>query len=183
MDMPSIDSYESIIKYIKRILTITPIYHLEISEPKTAICLLIRIINLFPELNSIEIHSLSYERSKYLDSEEIGRIYSTFNTKKLTKLYVREMILNDETFFLLTFFRCTVHLKIDFIYDMDIQSCLRSILKEIEHNGHHLRSLCYCVPLIDDEMIDTLEKMIDNEKLLGNFTIKRVLENIYLQWN
>jgi hypothetical protein len=42
--------------------------------------------------------------------------------------------------------------------------------------------LCFRVPAADDEMIKELEQMINHEKLLHQFVIKRVIENIYLQW-
>jgi hypothetical protein len=70
MDMSSLESYESIIKYIKRILSITKIYHLEISESQTFIDLLIQIIDLLPEINLLKIHSLSYDKPEKLSGEE-----------------------------------------------------------------------------------------------------------------
>jgi hypothetical protein len=43
--------------------------------------------------------------------------------------------------------------------------------------------LCFHVPAADDQTIKQLNKMIDDEKLLTNYTIKRVLDYIHLQWN
>ncbi len=54
-------------------------------------------------------------------------------------------------------FRYIVHLKLDCIWNMDIESSLRKILKEIEHDDR-LRSLCLRVPIADDQMIKTLKK-------------------------
>ncbi len=54
-------------------------------------------------------------------------------------------------------------------------------MKEIEPDDR-LRSLCLRVSTADDQMIKTLQKMIDDEKLLINYTIKCVVDTIYLRW-
>ncbi len=46
---------------------------------------------------------------------------------------------------------------------------------------HHLRSLCFRIPTADNQIVKKLEKMIDNEKLLVDYTIKRICDNIHLQ--
>jgi hypothetical protein len=56
-------------------------------------------------------------------------------------------------------------------------------LKKIHHDcNDHFRSLCFRVPAADDQMIKTLQKIIDDAKLLINYRIKRVGDDIYLQW-
>jgi hypothetical protein len=48
--------------------------------------------------------------------------------------------------------------------------------------NHQLGLLCFRVPVADDEMVRKLEKMINSEKLIRDFTIERILDDIYLQW-
>ncbi len=56
-------------------------------------------------------------------------------------------------------------------------------MKKIHHDcNDHFRSLCFRVPAADDQMIKTLQKIIDDAKLLINYRIKRVGDDIYLQW-
>ncbi len=38
------------------------------------------------------------------------------------------------------------------------------------------------IPTADDELIEKLKEMINWEKLFRHFTVKYVLESIYLQW-
>jgi hypothetical protein len=52
----------------------------------------------------------------------------------------------------------------------------------IQHQSK-LQLLCFHVPVADDQMIEQLNKMIDKEKLLFDYLIKRVLDFVYLQWN
>jgi hypothetical protein len=66
---------------------------------------------------------------------------------------------------------------------MDIESFLRNIFNKINHErNEYLRSLSFKVPAADDRLIQTLEEMINSEKLLANYTIRRESEAIYLQW-
>jgi hypothetical protein len=66
---------------------------------------------------------------------------------------------------------------------MDINLVLRTILKDIYTNDLcSIRSLYVYVPAADDQMIENLQQMIKYEQLLIQFTIKRILDNIYLQW-
>jgi hypothetical protein len=68
-------------------------------------------------------------------------------------------------------------------FNMSITLLLRTILQKIKHeHNEHLRSLCFSALAADDNMIKNLEQWINSEKLLLDYTIKRVLNNIYLQW-
>jgi hypothetical protein len=46
-----------------------------------------------------------------------------------------------------------------------------------------LQLLCFQIPAADDQTIEQLNKMIDKEKLLIDYSIKHILDFIYLQWN
>jgi len=66
---------------------------------------------------------------------------------------------------------------------MDVELFLQDIFKNIKNeNNEYRRLLCFRVPVADDKMIRKLEKMINDKKLLSDYTIKRVLNNTYLQW-
>jgi len=99
--------------------------------------------------------------------------------RKLPKVYVEQMLIIDEVFFLMMLFPYVTHFKIDGICNMDIEACLMNILPEI---NDCLRSLCFCAPTADDQMIKTLEKMIDDNELLIDYKIKHVFDNIFLEW-
>ncbi|CAF2845316.1 unnamed protein product [Rotaria sp. Silwood2] len=74
-------------------------------------------------------------------------------------------------------------LNVECINGMTIELFLRYILNKINQVHHKdLRLLCIYVSKADDNMIKSLNKIIDNEKLLSNYTIHHELDNIYLQW-
>ena len=70
-------------------------------------------------------------------------------------------------------------LNLQCLHGMTIELFLRDILNKINKD---LRLLCIYFSKADDNMIKRLSTMIDNEKLLSNYTIHRELNNIYLQW-
>jgi hypothetical protein len=75
------------------------------------------------------------------------------------------------------------YLRVDSINDMDAESFVREILHKINHEqNQYLRLLCFRVEAADDQTIKNLEKMIDDEKLHVDYSMKCVRENICLQW-
>jgi hypothetical protein len=45
-----------------------------------------------------------------------------------------------------------------------------------------VRSLCFRILVADDQMIKIIGKMINDENLLNNYTLKRQLDYILLNW-
>jgi hypothetical protein len=167
----------------RRVLTIAQIYHLEIPEEKVPVSTLIEAVNLLPELETLKIHSLSLYEPRSLNSEELIILSSIEDTSQITKVYLETMNEIKEFDFLLELCPYMVFLKIDYIKRMDFKFLLRYIVKKIEDDGNdYLRLLCFRIPTADDEMIQKFKRMIRCEKLLFNFTIKRVADNIYLEW-
>jgi hypothetical protein len=90
----------------------------------------------------------------------------------------------EEIYFLLELCPHLIYLKVDCVRNMDMKLFVRLILKKLTTKYlHQLRLLCFHVRAADDQTIKQLNKMIDDEKLLFDYTIKRVLDFIYLQWN
>jgi hypothetical protein len=165
----------------KHLLTMAQIYHLEISQSKISVDLLIRTIDLFPELMTLKIHSLSCRQSTDLSAKASVILHSIEVKNKISKVYLEKMKNHDELDFLLALCPYMEYLKIKRLNNTDVQLFLRHIKKKI-HCNDHLRSLCFRVPAADDHLVQTLQKLIDDEKLWIDYTIKRVFDQIYLQW-
>ena len=67
--------------------------------------------------------------------------------------------------------------------DMDLEMLVRFILIKSTTYIPHLCSLCLTIPNADEEIVHQLQKLIDSEKLLTNYMIKRICNNILLKWN
>ncbi|CAF3939938.1 unnamed protein product [Rotaria sp. Silwood2] len=152
----------------KRILTVTQVYDLEILEEKYFIGALIKIINLLPE-------NVKFEERFIFSSIE--------DTSKITNVYLEKMNEIEEFSFLSELCPYMKSLKVDYIKYMDVKFVLRYIFKKIKEDcNEHLCLLCLHIPTVDDEMIGKLKRMINFEKLLFNYTIKRVADHMYIEW-
>jgi hypothetical protein len=163
-----------------RILTIAQIYHLEISAENVPINVLLETVNLLPELNTLKIHSLSLYKPRMLNEKELIILSSIEDRSQIRKVYLGKMNEIKELDFLFELCPYMEYLKIDYIKHMDFKFVLRYIIKHDCNGCLHL--LCFRIPTADDEMIKKLKSMIHFEKLLFNYTIKRVADNIYVEW-
>ena len=182
-DVSRVDPDELRIKLIKRVLTIANIYHLDTMYCRTTFGILVRMMDILPALNSLKIHSIVPSESTQLSAEERDITQSVLSRNKVTSVYIEEIRFAEEIFVCATLCPFMMHLKVNYINIADIHSCLRTILTEINHECHqHLRSLCFRVPGTDDQLIESLDKMINDEKLLINYTIKHVYDDLFLRW-
>ncbi|CAF0770894.1 unnamed protein product [Rotaria sp. Silwood1] len=166
---------------IKRILVITHVYHLNIHKTPTSICLLIRMIDILPDLLTLKIYSLLLDGDRGLNMEE----FSIFCAKRnrINAVYVE--VLNNIHCVGSLFMVCHYikHFQVKHIINMNIQMFLQIILKEITHrNNHYLHSLCFHETAANYQTIEYLQEINKYEQLLVDFTIKRINNNIYLQW-
>ncbi|CAF2814620.1 unnamed protein product [Rotaria sp. Silwood2] len=166
---------------ICHILTVAQTYHLKISN-KLFNGALIEILYLLPELDSLQISSVSLSHLRYLSIDEV-ELDSISKKNQITKVCLDKMFTIEEIYFLIELFPRMTYLKVDIINNMNIELFVRLILiKIIEKSNYQLRLLSFCVVAADDEIIEKLNKMINYEKLLLNYKTKRILDNIYLQW-
>ena len=168
--------------YVKRILNISQIYHLDIRQ-QISIERLMQIIHLLPDLITLKMTSLSFYRSIILYGQVFPTTCSIEHARQIKNVYMEKTKTIEEIYFLITFCPHMEYLNVECIKDINIELFVRDILNKINNNHHtHLRLLCIYDTKADDKMIKTLEKMIYVKKLLVDYTIKRVLDNIYLQW-
>jgi len=152
--------------HIRFILTVAQIYHLKIPEKAIFIGVLIVLMNLLPELNTLKIHSSKLHEPRKLNDEELRIFCSIKCTNKITKLYLEKIINLEEFSYFLILLPYMIYLKVDYINHMDIYSVLRNIVENINYDcNNYRRLLCFHVPTADDEMIKKLDKMINDEKL------------------
>ena len=94
------------------------------------------------------------------------------------------MIEVGEIYFLMALCPYMAHLKLGCLNTTDVKSFLRNILNKINSDyNYHLRSLCFHIPAADEKMVKKLKRVIRSEELLVDFTMKRVIDNIYIQWS
>jgi len=168
---------------INSILNVTQIYHLEISQDKIFLGTLINILYLLPELISLKINSLSIYEPRFLCRDEIDNFIRMSVTSKIKKICFEKIHKIEEIYFLIELCHSMNYLQINSIGNINVGLFVRDILFEImDESDYQLRSMCFSVPIADDKIVQQLEEMINIENLLLDFTIKRVMDKIYLQW-
>lgn len=177
---------EMLFKKIKRILSISKIYHLIIIDKHSSIHILIYLIDLLHDLLTLKLHSISSDERKTFPVKEFHALCSIYARGKISKVYIEEINeTNDiEDFDYITDLCPRMkYFKVKRLNNMDIIFFLRTILKDIYNNDlSYIRSFCFHIPVADDQMTENLKQIIEYEKLLNKFTIKRILDNIYIQW-
>jgi hypothetical protein len=167
---------------VNSVLTVTDIYHLDISPTSIFIGQLIYLLAVLPTLVTLKLHSLSTSERNLLE-EEVDMCVLISKRNKITKVYLEKMMDTEEVDILIKLCPQMNYLQINNINNIDVEVFLKEILIEmIGDFNDHLRSLYFRIPTVDDQMVQKLEEMIDNEKLLVDYTIKRVHDNIHLQW-
>jgi hypothetical protein len=166
--------YDQILKKnISHISTVGEINHLEISE-EVQTNMLIEILILLPEINSLQIYFLSHVNTIDMNEQNI-KLFSLQN--QIKKVYLKKMTNIEQIYFLIELCPRMIYLKLDFVNNINI---LRLILMKI--NNHQLRLLTFRVRAADDQICEILNKMIHFETSILDYTIKRILDQIYLQW-
>ncbi|CAF1279291.1 unnamed protein product [Adineta steineri] len=172
-----------LLNQIKRVLNFTQIYHLNIDQ-KISTESLMQIIHLLPDLISLKISALFYYESILQFGDHEFPTTSALEHASNIKYVCLEMTFTmDDISFLMSFCPHMEYLNVECIENMNIQSFLREILNKINQNHHkYLHELCIYIITADEQMIKQLKQMIDDDKLLLNYTIHRQLYNIYLKW-
>ncbi len=143
-----------------------------------------KIVSLLPDVDSLKLWSLSsLTKRKSLSWKEIQFLDNIKKKNKIRKVYLEFMNKLEESLALIDLFPRMKYLQIGSMDDMDIRLFLQTVLKKILHrSNHHLRSLCFCMFMADDQMVKEIQELIDIEKLIFDYEIKRICNKIYLKW-
>lgn len=169
--------------YIHHVLTVTQIYHLDVTC-QISIDKLSNVLQMLPKLDSLEIYRFLYTDSDDPRLEDIQSLFDLATTNRITKLYLNTVFLAEEINFFMKIFQYTNQLKVKLMQSVDMESFVRDILLHLMMKPiSRLRVLCFCLEMADDLMVQKIKNMIENENLLFDFNIKRVMNEIHLRWN
>ena len=161
---------------------LSQIYHLTMQtnvQPDT----LCSILTHLPALDSLQIPSLALSQPETLSDDDKSILEPILSTTRITKVYLETVYNIEEVFFLMEQCPQLTYLKVDSIKNLDEKIFVRLILMKIKIKcQYQLRLLSFNVPETDDDMVKVLKKMIDEEKLLTDYSIKYIDDEIFLQW-
>jgi len=168
-----IDAFSSIVYAIK-------FKNLFISCSEMPISMLLKIIHLLPNLHSLEISSLSLQKLNNLSDENADNLRLVSKNNKIRK--VRQSMDIKITEFLITLCPRIQHFEVSWVTNIDLPRLVGFILMKPLTHIPQLHSLLFNARNGRDEIVDELQQMIDSEKLLSDYIIKRSSDDISLRW-
>jgi hypothetical protein len=175
---------ESFSEYFSSIFAIMKITYLDIDCSRVPLLACIKIIRLLSELNSLKVSSLSLTEAKRLSAEKSKIIHAVAYNNKITKVNLGKMTDFGEIQFLITLCPSMEYLEISSANEIDLKLFIQFILTKQNNNYiTRLSTLCLNVQNGNNDMIIDLHKIVELEKQLYNYVIKRIGNQIYLHWN
>jgi hypothetical protein len=185
------DNVNSLVRTRDPTLILTQFYHLVVDRKTVSSEELVDVLYDLPNVISLKLPCLTlYQPSDSSEDEEDDddddedercRAHVS-KTNKITEVYLEQMNDFKELNFLLGLCCYVKHLHINSLQNINIESFIREILIRITGDSNEdLCLLCLRIPTADDQLIEKLKKIIDSNGRLVDYTIKRVMDKIYLQ--
>lgn len=141
---------------------------------------LIDIIDLLPNLDTLKISYLLIRDSIELSTEKADKLQQISVNNKISRVWQRMQftLLN----FLINLCPHMEQLELDNVKEKNLTKILQTILMKRSTHIPDLYSVCFNINNANDEILDHVKQIIDAEKLLLNYNIKRKGYGIFLQW-
>ncbi|CAF3243238.1 unnamed protein product [Rotaria sp. Silwood2] len=168
--------------YIKSIITSTNITCLTINSNMVSSCVLIEMLEILHNLDSLTILYSSRLLKSHGCSQK-SKHHNLSTTTNITKVNMCHVTKIEQVNFILKFCSHIQHLQIECTNDIELSSLIRFIF--IEKNAYikDLVSLCLWIWKVNDDMIQILPTIVDDEQILHQYRIEHINDKIYLQLN
>ncbi len=174
---------QSFIDKFKSIFVTVQFTRLNIDCKNISTGMLVRIIQLLPNLDSLKVSSLPRIESDWLFDNDVEIRFLTSINNKITKVNLEKTIDIEQVHFLLYLCLCIQYFQVNVPENMDLEMLVRFILIKADTYIPQIRTLCFCISNANEEIVHQLRKLIDTENLLSTYMIKRIGDNILLKWN
>jgi len=176
--------YQPLEEYFYAILDLVQFTSLRIDLYQFSISGLIQFLYLLPNLDALTITSEYPETTKILSKEQNNMFHFVSTHNKITKLSLEQMTELDQVHILMDLCPHIHDFQVKCRNTVDAEWLIRYVLRKRNPNFiPYLCSLCIWFSTADDKMMNHLQRIIDTEKLVDNYTIKRICDRIYLRWN
>ncbi|UJR38803.1 hypothetical protein I4U23_031468 [Adineta vaga] len=170
----------SFMNSVSFILLAIPTTNLFIGLHKMPLSMFIRIIRSLPNLSTLHVPELSFDQLSSLSIEEKKDIrYFSINNKVTDVNHSADLNLTE---FLIILCPRMEYLKMSFISDISHETFIRLVLMKTITHTPNLHSMNIWLYKANDQMVRKLQNMINSEKLLTDYIIKRWKNNIILKW-
>ncbi|CAF1096644.1 unnamed protein product [Adineta steineri] len=156
---------------------------IDISSAKLLV--LLSYLKSLPRLFSLSAHVDKQElvQSDILLENGDPKHYLAVLNNKITKVNLKNMVTVEEVKFFFLLCKRMQYFQVNIPNGTDLNRLVRFILNESRILNPDFTSLSLNISNANQEMIDRLQNIIISEKLLCNYIIKRIGDNIILKWN
>jgi len=165
-----------------------PFTHLKVTCQAIPNDVLIEIIRLLPNLHSLEILSMLGLQSNVLSTENSDMLLFAPVTNKIAKVKLHQMDEIEQILLLMDLCPRMEHLEMCCRTENDLKNIVTYLLTNSIRYMHYLRCLCICVPDANENMVESLNIIIDSkrpfyvERSVINYTIYRIQNKIFFDW-
>ncbi|CAF2111797.1 unnamed protein product [Rotaria magnacalcarata] len=157
--------------------------HLNISNCiNMSVTVLIELLGLLPNLESLKISSLSMVQSKLLSITDTKQHLSLSFSNKITKVKIDKITEKSQIQFIINLCPRMKYFDADCILNIDLRMFVSFLLTNQITRIPNLCFLCLNVPSANENIIQTIARTIELETLIDNYTIQRIENKIFLQW-
>jgi hypothetical protein len=182
-DSGSVDCHRLLSTYTQSIVALVPFTNLHINL-RFSIANLIHYLSFLPDIGSLTITSQSSVETEILSEDQTNLFHSLSINNKITAVELEQTMKVDQLDALMNLCSQMQYLQVKCSNITDIEWLIPYILKKRNTNSiPHLSSICLCISNANENMVNNLQKIIASEKLIENYTIKRVCDKIYFRWN
>ncbi|CAF1564677.1 unnamed protein product, partial [Rotaria sp. Silwood1] len=176
------EQYQSFIENIKSLFQFVHITSLNIDLRYSTINLLIHFIYDLPNLNSLCMSCLPLLEVN-ISADTQSKLQSISINNKITRVNLEKLIEIKQLQFIINLCQRLEFLQVECTNNVNIELVIRFIMMSYRTKSLlFIHLLCLHFPTADQKMIVKIQKIIDSEKLLNDYSIKRNLDKIYLQW-
>ena len=150
--------------------------------------LLIEVIRLLSNLQSLRLSSMPLVEVCSLSAETTEMLVLVSITNKITRVKLDKMAEIQQIHFLMSLCPRMQYLELGCTTQHDLESILRTISTYNVTHAPYLHCLCLCVLNGNEKMIQGLHTIIDFERLLHSenvfhkYTIRRICDRIFVKW-
>ncbi|CAF1156051.1 unnamed protein product [Adineta steineri] len=156
--------------------------HLDIDNNSMSINMLLDILRLLPNIESLKLSSIPILQLESLSIEDTENHLSVSAINKITKVKLGQVTEEEEIQFFISLCPHMQYLEVDCMLDTDVPLLMKFIsMNRITHIPN-LCYLCFIIPMADENMVRTLAKTIDFRAIIGSYTIQRRGDKISVYW-
>jgi hypothetical protein len=179
---PTTTTDKSFFDIIRPILLTAPINKINIKCNEIFIGILIELIRLLPNLDTLEVKSLSMIRPRCLSIEEATHFRLVSNSNRITHVILNQITELAEVQFLIDLCPRMKQLMVSGSDGVDPETILRFIFMKNIKSIPDLYFLWFPMPKSSENIIEKLQKMINVEKLCQKFKMKQMGHLVALVW-